>query len=349
MARPVEKALVAITLAGIALVLIAPWRPVVTETAAATSGVTTTAAITRTSIAASTVNPPSSTSSSSPTTSDQVSTLVGAPPTIEAGGSTFEPSPGDPNTTETSGWVASPSTSMPTTTQAASTTTAPPSMTESSVASTTTVPTTTAVPAATTVPVTTAVPTTTTVSASTIPPPTRAPEEPRRCASVEKIWKWDGHVVEDSCTLAEVKRVMRWAWTGTDDQRRSAIRNSHLLDEVFVALEEVGREVGAGIFHTETRGEWTIRFRNIRWHGGPDFDRAVVAVDYSFHHPDFAPHPWWTVTLVQIDGDWKLSYRRGYCRMATPSLEYHGLEARCPPDPHPEVNEDEYPDAISDY
>ena len=173
---------------------------------------------------------------------------------------------------------------------------------------------------------------------------------PQRCASVEEVWKWDGHPVEDACTLAEVKRVMRWAWTGTDDQRRSAIRNSHLLDEVFTALEEVGREIGAGVFHSETQpGEWSIRFRNIRWHGGPDFDRAVIAVDYSFRHPDYAPGSWRTVTLVQIDGDWKLSYREGYCRMVNPVLEYFDSDIRCPPDPNPEINEYEYPDAIPDY
>ncbi|MDE0169786.1 MAG: hypothetical protein OXS29_09755 [bacterium] len=163
---------------------------------------------------------------------------------------------------------------------------------------------------------------------------------------MEEVWKWDGHPVEDACTLAEVKRVMRWAWLGTDEQRRSAIRNSHLLDEVFSALEEVGQKLGAGVFHSETRGEWDIRFRNIRWHGGPHFDRAVIAVDHSFSHPDYASAGWRTVTLVQIDGDWKLSYREGFCRMVEPEVEYHALEARCPPDPNPEINEHEYPDAI---
>ena len=154
--------------------------------------------------------------------------------------------------------------------------------------------------------------------------------------------------MEDPCTLAEVKRVMRWAWLGTDEQRRSAIRNSHLLDEVFAALEEVGQRMGAGVFHTETRGEWDIRFRNIRWHGGPHFDRAVIAVDHSFLHPNYSPGSWRTVTLVQIAGDWKLSYREGYCRIANIYFKVFEYELRCPPDPNPEINEDEYPDAIPD-
>lgn len=165
---------------------------------------------------------------------------------------------------------------------------------------------------------------------------------------MEEVWKWDGHPVEDPCTLAEVKRVMRWAWLGTDQQRRSAIRNSHLLDEVFAALKEVGQELGAGIFHIETRGQWDIRFKNIRWHGGPHFDRAVIAVDHSLSHPDYRSAGWRTVTLVQIDGDWKLSYREGYCRIANVYLEVFDFDFRCPPDPNPEVNEDEYPDAIPD-
>ena len=109
-------------------------------------------------------------------------------------------------------------------------------------------------------PSTTIAPTTsssTTVAPATSPPTTLA-ETSQRCESVEEVWKWDGHPVEDPCTLAEVKRVMRWAWLGTDEQRRSAIRNSHLLDEVFAALEEVGQKLGAGVFHSETRGEWDI-------------------------------------------------------------------------------------------
>jgi len=117
---------------------------------------------------------------------------------------------------------------------------------------------------------------------------------------------------------------------------------------VFAALEEIGLQIGGGKLHPETRGEWDIRFRNIRWHGGPDFDRAVIAVDHSFRHPDYQPGSWRTVTLVQIDGDWKLSYREGFCRMMNPVLEVFGFELRCPPDPNPEINEYEYPDAIPD-
>ena len=210
---------------------------------------------------------------------------------------------------------------------------------------------TTVVVSATSLPSTTVVPSTsssTTAPPAVLPDTGAKPEGPQRCASVEEVWKWDGHPVEDACTLAEVKRVMRWAWTGTDDQRRSAIRNSHLLDEVFVALEEVGRQIGAGVFHSETRHEWSVRLRNIRWHGGPDFDRAVIAVDYRVRHPDYAPGSWRTVTLVQIDGDWKLSYREGYCRVVNPVLEYFDSDIRCAPDPNPEINEDEYPDAIPD-
>ena len=154
--------------------------------------------------------------------------------------------------------------------------------------------------------------------------------------------------MEDPCTLAEVKRVMRWAWLGTDDQRRSAIRNSHLLDEVFAALEQIGLQIGGGVFHPEIRAEWDILFNNIRWHGGPDFDRAVIAVDFRFRHPDLRLAPWKTVTLVQIDGDWKLSYREGYCRIVNSYLEVFEFSFRCPPDPHPEINEYEYPDAIPD-
>ena len=334
MARPVEKALIAVVLAGIALVVIVLWRPVHTPeaagTTATTSEVATAAATPRTSAA----KRPSSASSNHPPTGGPVANPVDTRSPIGTRATTVALSPGGSTGSEASHpTVPSPASSAATTRVASTTgpptTTAPPPSTEASAASTARASTTGGPP-------------------STALPDTGVPEVPQRCASVEEVWKWDGHPVEDPCTLAEVKRVMRWAWTGTDDQRRSAIRNSHLLDDVFAGLEEVGRKEGYGIFHSETRGEWTVGSRNIRWHGGPHFDRAVIAVDYTFRHPENPPYPWWTVTLVQIDGDWKLSYRRGYCRMVTPSLEYHGLEARCLPDPDPEVNEDEYPDAIED-
>ena len=362
MARPIEKALIAITLAGIALALVVLRQPMrttdVTQTAAPVSGATT--VVTRTPA----TKPLSSTIASSPATSGPVTDPVDTRPNTSDPGdtaqlpvgstTTYASHPTVPTSSPTTSLVVSP-TSLPTMTVPPSTS----SPTTSLVVSPTSLVATTEASAVSTAPSSTTVQSSTSVSppvsSSTTAVPAvspdadERPEAPQRCASVEEVWKWDGHPVEDACTLAEVKRVMRWAWTGSDDQRRSAIRNSHLLDEVFAALEEVGREIGAGVFHSETRQEWSIRFRNIRWHGGPHFDRAVIAVDYRARHPDYQPGSWRTVTLVQIDGDWKLSYREGYCRVVTPMLEYFGSDTRCPPDPNPEINEYEYPDAIPDY
>lgn len=347
MARPVEKALISITVAGIGLVAVALWPPIRSPDA---SGVPTTmweSTIPATPKRTSAANPPSSTSPSRHPTSGPVADTVDTRATIGTSATTIVLPPGDSTTPGAASPSGHPSASPRRTNRTASgmdlpETTVLLSTTESSVVSTAppATPSSPAVPPDASL--------SSTIAPTATPPTPRQPEVPGRCALVEEVWKWDGHPVEDPCTLAEVKRVMRWAWTGTDEQRRSAIRNSHLLDGVFAALEEVGREVGAGVFHSATRGEWSVRFRNIRWHGGPHFDRAVIAVDYSFRHPDYQPGPWRTVTLVQVDGDWKLSYRRGYCRMVTPSLEYHGLAARCPSDPNPEVNEDEYPDMIED-
>ena len=55
--------------------------------------------------------------------------------------------------------------------------------------------------------------------------------------------------------------------TGTDDQRRSAIRNSHLLEEVFAALDDFGLTHDAGLFRPDERGRYGIIFEDIRWHG----------------------------------------------------------------------------------
>ena len=187
-----------------------------------------------------------------------------------------------------------------------------------------------------------------------IPTPTEAPATtagtgPRRCASVEELWEADGYPVEDPCTLAEIKRVFRWAWTGTDDQRRSAIRNSHLLEEVFAALDEFGLTHDAGLFRPDERGRYSIIFEDIRWHGGPDHDEAVIGVRYRFDHPDWPPTDQFLDTLVQIEGEWKLSYRRSYCVKVLFIMELIGNDIRCPRDPHPEINEDEAPGSTGRY
>ncbi len=172
---------------------------------------------------------------------------------------------------------------------------------------------------------------------------------PPRCPPVNELWEADGYPVEDPCTLSEVKQALTWAWTGTDAQRRSAIRNSHLLDEIFLALDEYGRTHNAGLFDPDTRGDWMVAFDDIRWRGGPRYDRAVIAVTYRLVHRDYQDDSRWTDTLVQVEGEWKLSYRRSYCLQADVIMEYIGSDLRCPPDPDPAVNEDEDPDIIREY
>lgn len=180
-------------------------------------------------------------------------------------------------------------------------------------------------------------------------PSTGPPGVGRTCTPVEELWREDGYRVEDPCTLAEVKRVFRWAWTGTETQRRSAIRNSHLLDEVFVALDDYGRTHEAGLFDPETRGDWTVVFDDIRWRGGPEPDRAVIAVTHGFTHVDYPESPRWTSTVVLVGGEWKLSYRRSYCLPADSILERLGSDLRCSPESEPDINEDEDPDTLRGY
>lgn len=208
----------------------------------------------------------------------------------------------------------------------------------------------------TTEPVTESTPVIETVSPTTSqvssPATTVTPDEtevPRKCLSVQELWVADTYPVEDECTLAEAKRVLTWAWTGTDRQRRSAIRNGHLLDEVFAALDEYGRTHDATLFHPETRGDWSFVFEDIRWRGGPEYDNAVIALTYRLAHRDHPDSESWTETVVQVDGEWKLSYRRSYCLYVDLILEYMGSDLRCPPDPHPEVHEREDQVFIREY
>lgn len=173
--------------------------------------------------------------------------------------------------------------------------------------------------------------------------------EPGRCPPIEELWVADGRPVEDPCTLAEVQRATYLAYTGTDRQRRSAIRNGRLLDEVFAALDDFGRTHDAALYHPEQRGRSSVMFEEVVWRGGPDADRGVIAVRYRLDHPDFPPTDLFLDTLVQVDGEWKVSYRRSYCVKVLVIMEHVGSGVRCPRDPNPEVNEDEAPGSTGRY
>lgn len=173
--------------------------------------------------------------------------------------------------------------------------------------------------------------------------------EPGQCPPIEELWVADGRPVEDPCTLAEVRRVAYLAYTGTDEQRRMAIRNGPLLDEVFAALDDFGRTHDAALYHPEQRGRSSVVFEEIVWRAGPDADRGVIAVRYRLDHPDFPPTEPILDTLVQVDGEWKLSYRRSYCVKVLVIMEHIGSDVRCPRDPTPEVNEDEAPGSTGRY
>ena len=173
--------------------------------------------------------------------------------------------------------------------------------------------------------------------------------EPGRCDPIEDLWVADGRPVEDPCTLAEVRRATYLAYTGTDEQRRSAIRHGPLLDEVFAALDDFGRTHDAALYHPERRGRSSVIFEEIVWRAGPDADRGVIAVRYRLDHPDFPPTDLLLDTLVQVDGEWKVSYRRSYCVKVLAIMEHVGSDVRCPRDPNPEVNEDEAPGSTGRY
>ena len=188
-----------------------------------------------------------------------------------------------------------------------------------------------------------------TSAASSAASPPGAEAAPARCAPVEELWEADGLPVEDPCTREEAERVLRWAWTGDDEQRRSAIRNGRLLGEVFGALDRYGREHGAFLFHPEERRRYGVSLDDIGWQGGPGYEAAVIGVVYRLEHPAFEGGESFLDTLVQVDGEWKLSYRRSFCVKVMVIMEYAGSSVRCPRDPHPEVNEDEAPGSTGRY
>ncbi len=182
-------------------------------------------------------------------------------------------------------------------------------------------------------------------SSSTVPDPGQADN----CRPGSGTWRGDGHPVEDRCTLAEVRRALYLAYTGTDQERRTVIRNSHLLDEVFAALDEFGRTHDAALWDPDRRGEFSVIYEAIGWRGGSEPDQQVIAVLFRLHHPDYPPTEPILDTLVRVDGAWKLSYRRSYCVKVLAIMEYIGSEVRCPRDPQPHINEDESPGSTGRY
>ncbi len=180
-------------------------------------------------------------------------------------------------------------------------------------------------------------------------PPPEEDGQPGKCAPIQELWGGDSYPVEDPCTLAEVRRALYLAYTGTDEQRRSVIRNGHLLDEVFAALDDYGRTHDAAFFDPERRGQAEVIFEGISWRGGPEAEQGVIAVLFRLNHPEIEPTDSLLDTLVQVDGRWKLSYRRSYCVKVVVIMEFMGNNVRCPVDPNPEINEDEATDSTGRY
>ena len=314
MSRPVEKVTLAVILASLGLG-IALWTPVLDIFS---NGTTTTPTPVTTTVR------PATTTSISPDTT-LVSTTTTSVTTTAAIAAT---------TTAATGPI-------PETTEVAATTTAQATTTSTAPSTTTAAPTTTRAPSTTTRPPPS---TTTSTTPSTTMPPTTVAAGPGRCAPIEDLWRL-GYPVEDSCTLAEVRRVLTWAWAGTDAQRRAAIRNSYLLeDEVFPALDDFGlNDPNGSGFHPEERRQRRLVVNSVIWKGGPEASDGVAAVWFYFDHPDYPRNSEFPFhqTLVQVDGEWKLSYRRSFCVLARLVLELSGSDVLCPRDPHPEINEDE--------
>ena len=91
----------------------------------------------------------------------------------------------------------------------------------------------------------------------------------RDCPPVEEIWSGNGSLVKDQCTLDAINTAMRFVWREPSELRQRAIRDGHVLTDLFHRLDnqyEINPYM-AGIFGLEERESMTTEVRSIKWAG----------------------------------------------------------------------------------
>ena len=219
------------------------------------------------------------------------------------------------------------------------------------VASTTTEAATTTEPAA--VPATTAVatepgtgPATTVITsvAAAVSAPTTVPvavsvslavaAEGEDCAG---SYRADGLRVRDQCILDVAQDEFTKFFTGTHATRMTAIRDGHVLADVWAGLQAwIAEQVGEEVVLDPTRAEsWASDF-DASGHRRIDVCCAewrspnLIFVRYRYRAGNI--DQWEAGPMARVDGQWKIDYT-GFCRMVT----NFDIGVTCPPDPRPGV------------
>ena len=195
----------------------------------------------------------------------------------------------------------------------------------------------------------------------------------RDCPPVEAIWSGNGNLVTDQCTLDAIDTAMRFAWREPSELRQRAIRDGHVLTDLFHRIDNQ-HEINPyhdAVFGQEARASITTEIRNIKWAGNWP-GASMIHLEYRNVHPDremtedewagaeryftglaargenIGPKYergeytlgfawWWESALIvrTADGTWRMSYR-SFCRFYQIIWVVDQSPFLCPDDPTPE-------------
>ena len=106
----------------------------------------------------------------------------------------------------------------------------------------------------------------------------------RSCTPVEEIWT-RGSPVTDSCTLSAIETALDYLWTESSELRQRAVRDGHVLTDLFGRLDNQDNAYLAGLYGEKARAGVTTKVRNVRW-AGNWAGASMIYFEYQNVHPD---------------------------------------------------------------
>ena len=148
--------------------------------------------------------------------------------------------------------------------------------------------------------------------------------------------------VHDPCVLARLNTIFEALFAGTHSERMAAVRDGHVLADIYSALEAYAREQNSDGYadpydinyrpfeDSDVRSWYTVEVEGAVWNGP-----SLLGVLVRIAREDIDPvlEGWVAAPAVWVDGQWWVSYA-GYCRLLSGMGD---ISRRCPPDPRPEI------------
>ena len=109
----------------------------------------------------------------------------------------------------------------------------------------------------------------------------------RDCLPVEVLWSGNGSLVRDQCTLDAVDTALRFAWREPSELRQRAIRDGHVLTDLFHRLDNQYETSPflAALTGEEARAQLTVEVANIKW-AGTWPGASMIHLEFRIVHPD---------------------------------------------------------------